>query len=51
VDNDYNDNKTTTATGGGCEDKPGHREGGAMSMRQASEATRAYTAFCYFILI
>ncbi len=39
--NDYNDKETTTATGGGCEDEPGHREGGATSTRRASEVTGA----------
>ncbi len=47
--NDYNDNKTTTATEGGCEDEPGHREGGAMLTRRASKATQADTAFCCFM--
>ncbi len=47
--NYYNDDKITTAIGGGCEDKPNHREGGATPTWQASKATRANMAFCCFM--
>jgi hypothetical protein len=51
VGNDYNEDKTTTATGGGSEDEPGHREGGATLTRRASRGMHTDTAFHCFIVI